>query len=264
MDLATITPLILTFNEAPNIGRVMSRLTWARSVVVLDSGSTDGTQEIASGFGNARLVVRSFDDHASQWNFGLRSAGIETEWVLALDADYLVPDEFVSEVRGLDPSPNVAGYEARFRYVVQGRTLRSGIYPPVTVLFRSGLGQYQQDGHTQRLHLSGSRERLVSAIDHDDRKPLERWLWSQARYSRLEAAALAARRGRDLSLRDRIRRMVVIAPWLVPLHCLIAKGGLLDGWPGIHYAFQRGVAESLVALRLVEAMVDAVRPESRP
>ena len=46
--------------------------------------------------------------------------------------------------------------------------------------------------------------------------------------------------------------MIVVAPWLVPLHYLVVRGGILDGWRGIYYAIQRGVAESILALRLLE------------
>jgi glycosyltransferase involved in cell wall biosynthesis len=67
--LADITPVILTYNEAANIGRSLERLTWAREVVVVDSGSTDDTLAIVARFPNARVVKRPFDTHAQQWRF---------------------------------------------------------------------------------------------------------------------------------------------------------------------------------------------------
>ena len=90
--LAQITPVVLTYNEAANIGRVLARLTWADRVVVLDSFSTDETESIASGYPNVTFQQRRFDTHANQWNFGLRETGIGTPWVLALDADYVLPE----------------------------------------------------------------------------------------------------------------------------------------------------------------------------
>src|SRR6476619_2943691 len=93
--LTEITPLILTYNEAPNIGRTLEQLRWARDIVVVDSFSDDETLEIVSGFPQARVVQRKFDTFAAQCNFGLTEAGIATEWVLSLDADYELTPELV-------------------------------------------------------------------------------------------------------------------------------------------------------------------------
>src|SRR5438477_9956590 len=79
--LEIITPLILTYNEASNIERVLERLGWAREVVVVDSFSDDETAEIASRFPYVRVVQRAFDTHSAQWNFGLKDTGISSEWV---------------------------------------------------------------------------------------------------------------------------------------------------------------------------------------
>jgi hypothetical protein len=65
--LNEITPLILTYNEAANIGRTLERLAWAREIVVVDSFSDDETVEIASSFANVRVIQRVFDCHRSQW-----------------------------------------------------------------------------------------------------------------------------------------------------------------------------------------------------
>src|SRR5438270_13866515 len=86
-----ITPLILTFNEEENIARTIGKLSWAKEVVVIDSGSTDRTIELARAtHPNVRIVERIFDTHAAQWNFGL--AQVRTPWVLSLDADYELSD----------------------------------------------------------------------------------------------------------------------------------------------------------------------------
>src|SRR5436853_6996478 len=88
--LDSITPLILTYNEAPNIGRTLEQLRWARDIVVVDSFSDDDTLEIISRFPQARVYQRKFDSHDRQWNYGLRETSITTEWVMALDADFVL------------------------------------------------------------------------------------------------------------------------------------------------------------------------------
>ena len=85
--LADITPVILTYNEAANIGRSLERLTWAGQVVIVDSGSTDETLAIAGRFPNVRTVHRPFDSHARQWRFAVEETGISSDWLLRLDAD---------------------------------------------------------------------------------------------------------------------------------------------------------------------------------
>jgi glycosyltransferase involved in cell wall biosynthesis len=248
-----ITPLILAFNEAPNIGRVLERLGWARDIVVVDSFSDDETVAIAKSFPQVRVLQRKFDNHAAQWNFGLRETGISTEWVMALDADYVLTPEFIDELKALEPGSQTRGFQARFTYCINGRPLRSGVYPPVTVLYRKAGAEYSQDGHTHRLVLKGDLEAIGAPILHDDRKPLGRWFESQQRYMALEAKKLLTSDRNALSKAERIRRLRLVAPLAVLCYCLIIRGGVLDGWPGFYYAFQRMFAELLLSLYLIEA-----------
>jgi len=260
--LDQITPLILTLDEEENIERVLSRLSWAREVVVVDSGSKDATRSILKNFPNVRCVEREFDDHAAQWNYGLTETGIKTDWVLALDADYVLTEAFVEELRRLSPDPDVVGYRARFRYCIFGRMLRGTLYPPGVVLYRRTAGRYVQDGHTQRLQANGRIEGLQTFILHDDRKPLGRWLASQVSYARLEADLLRSKSWRDLRWPDRLRTLYVVMPPLAFVYCMTVAGGILDGWPGLYYAFQRAIAEAILSLALIERKVTAATSEA--
>lgn len=244
--------MILTYNEAPNLARTLSRLAWARDIVIVDSGSTDGTREIAARHPRARLVERPFTTHAEQWNFGIRDAGITTEWVLALDADYVLSEEVVAEIGSLSPPDGVAGYRASFDYCVEGRPLRGAAYPPVVVLFRRTRAHYRQDGHTQRVHLDGHVDALRGRIRHDDRKPLSYWLASQSRYMKLEVDKLTQADPGSLAAIDRLRNLVVIMPPLMFLYCYLLRGGILDGKAGLYYALQRSAAELVLSLYLLE------------
>jgi len=249
--LDQITPLILTYNEAPNIGRTLAQLTWANDIVVVDSFSDDSTTDIVSGFQQARVYQRVFDNHRDQWNFGLNDTDIKSPWVLALDADYVLTDEIVSELRGLDGDQAINGYRADFIYCLNGQRLRSGIYPSVTVLYRRQCAHYLQDGHTHRIHVKGQIAQLRQKILHDDRKSLNRWYLSQLKYAELETQKLFQTRKEDLSFRDRVRTWRVVAPIAVLLHCLVIRGGVLDGWRGFLYAFQRSLAEMMLSLNLL-------------
>src|SRR6185369_6730985 len=104
MMLDRITPVLLTYNEAPNIGRTLDRLRWASDIVVVDSHSQDATLSILSLYPQCRVFQRPFDDFASQWEFAVTQTQINSDWVLALDADFVLTTELVDELAALDPS----------------------------------------------------------------------------------------------------------------------------------------------------------------
>lgn len=244
------TPLIITLNEAPNIRRILERLSWAKSVIVLDSYSTDETESIARSFKNVIFVQRKFDTHSAQWNYGLEL--VQTDWVLSLDSDYVLTDELVSELTQLREEPSTSAYMARFRYCVMGRPLRGTLYPPRAVLFRKSRCRYFQDGHTQQLAIDGARDSFRGFILHDDRKSLARWLESQRRYAALEANKLMDGGNAKRSLSDRIRLWIWPTVPATLMYALIVKRCLFDGWPGWFYALQRTYAEVLLSLELLD------------
>jgi glycosyltransferase involved in cell wall biosynthesis len=250
--LEKITPVILTYNEAPNIGRTLERLAWARDIVVVDSFSDDDTLAIVDRTPQARLFQREFDCHENQWNFALKETGVTSEWVLALDADYMLTPELSEELRNLIPEPNIRGYTANFVYCVNGRPLRGSAYPPVTVLYRREGARYRQDGHTHRVVIEGTLDNLRSHILHDDRKSLSHWLRAQDKYMQLEKQKIVESAWRDLGWADRVRRLRVIAPFGIFVYCLFVKGAILDGRAGLYYAFQRLLSELILSLYLIE------------
>ncbi len=249
--LASITPVILTYNEADNISRTLQRLTWANRIVVVDSFSTDETLDILDNYPQAEVYQRSFDTHAAQWNYGLSL--VKTPWVLSLDADYCLSDELIEELITLNPECAVDCYRIPFQYCVFGKPLRGNILPPRAALFRQNKAIYMDDGHTQLLQCWGTTATLKSPILHDDRKPLSRWLWAQDRYALLEVKKQLNTSLKELGWSDRIRHIPGLSAPIILVYCLILKGGILDGWAGWYYAFQRVVAELILSLRLIEA-----------
>jgi hypothetical protein len=231
----------------------LENLVWAKEILVLDSFSTDETLEIVKSYRQVRVVQRKFDTFAGQCNFGLRQ--IQSAWVLSLDADYVLSDELNCALAELKPTPEVAGYRAAFTYCIHGRPLRASLYPPRTVLYRTNRAQYRDEGHGHRVQIDGLVLPLRGVIYHDDRKPLDRWLNEQLRYSAHETTHLMQTPLADLNMADRIRRGIIPAPVLVFFHTLFAKGLIFDGWPGWLYVIQRTLAELLLSLRLLEAKV---------
>ena len=249
MDLREITPLILTYNEEANIGRTLDRLTWAKQILVVDSHSDDATLDIVADYPQADVLQRPFDSFAGQCNFGLDH--IDTEWVLSLDADYVLSEGFTEEVRRLPSNPSADGYTASFVHCVFGDPIRATLYPPRTVLYRRARASYRQDGHAHQVEVDGATETLDSAIYHDDRKSLGRWLSAQREYTEDEIEKYRSLARSELSWPDRIRRRT-LSPILVFFYCLFAKGLILDGKAGWYYTLRRTYAELLLALALMD------------
>lgn len=252
MNLSHITPVVLTWNEEPNLRRCLDGLRWAERVVVVDSGSTDATLAICTEYANVTLDVRPFDDHTSQWNHGVGLA--KTDWILSLDADYVVNGDFVRELESLDPASEISAWFAPFRFLVHGHPLRGSLYPPRAVLFDRRRCRYVPDGHTQLLESDGPSGKLRTPIDHDDRKPLTRWFDSQRKYAALEAEKLLSE-DVPAGMADRLRRMIWPAAPAAFVYTLLAKGIILDGWPGWFYALQRTCAEVMLSLVLLEKRI---------
>ena len=244
-----LTVLILTYNERENLARTLQAVAWAPRVLLIDSFSTDETLEIARMFPNVAVAERAFDSFARQCNFGLTQ--ITTPWVLSIDADYVLTPELVKELRELEPPPEVAGFATEFYYNVHGRRLRSTLYPPRTVLYQRLLATYADEGHGHRVSVSGRIVPLAARIDHDDRKPLSRWMQSQDSYTKIEARHLWATSDAELSAQDRLRKRIFFAAPVMFLYLLVGRGLLLDGWPGWYYVAQRTIAELLLSLRLL-------------
>lgn len=252
MNLDLITPLILTFNEELNIERNLSKLTWAKRVVIVDSQSTDSTLEIIKKYPNAEVYQRKFDHHWKQWQFGLTQTGITTEWVLGLDADYVLTDGLIDELKRLESQEGTNGYKIGFQYLVYGERLVRSIYPPVTALFRRTKSFYEEDGHSHKIHVEGGIGRLREYILHDDQKPIERWFEAQIKYAKLESEKILSTPFRDLSFPDRIRKFRIFAPFMVGFYCVFLQGLWLQGRRGFFYSYQRTVAERMLSLFLLD------------
>jgi glycosyltransferase involved in cell wall biosynthesis len=244
-----VTPVLLTYNEAQNVARTLSHLEWAKDVVVVDSGSTDGTLAVLAKFANVRVFSRPFDTHANQWRYAIEETQITTDWILRLDADYQLTEAFVAELASLDPNAPVNGYRVGFDYAIFSRKLISSLYPTNTILLRKGQFSVSDKGHTEKWHVNGPIAAVRAKVVHDDWKRVSQWLASQTRYMERELDWLhQGRRGVVRWLRLRPPLM----PILVFLYCLFGRGLILNGRAGIFYALQRMVAEAILSLMVLE------------
>jgi glycosyltransferase involved in cell wall biosynthesis len=244
-----ITPVLLTYNEAPNIARTLSHLTWAKNIVVVDSGSSDETLAILANNPRVRVYNRSFDTHGNQWRYAVQETAITTPWILRLDADYQVTGSLIAELGRLDPNAPVNAYRIAFDYAIFSHKLTSSLYPANTILLRRGHFTVWDKGHTEAWTVDGPIKSLKTRIIHDDWKPTEHWLSAQGRYMRRELENLnSGQTGFSAYLRRRPPLMPIVAIF----YCLFAKGLIFNGRAGIFYALQRLVAEAALSLMLLE------------
>lgn len=247
--LEHITPVLLTYNEAPNIGSTLAHLTWAKDIVVVDSGSSDATLEILARFPQVRVFTRPLDTLADQWRFAVEETGIATPWLLRLDADYKVSDALVAELAALDPNAPVSAYRIAFDYAVFSRKLLSSLYPANTILLRRGQFTVANKGHTEVWQQHDAVVTLQGRVTHDDWKATDAWMNNQLRYMQRERDRL---RGEPGGAANWLRRRPPLMPIAVFLYCLFGRGLIVNGRAGLFYALQRLVAEAVLSLMILE------------
>ena len=249
-----ITPVVLTYNEEPNIRRTLDSLRWAERVVIVDSGSTDETEGIAKSFSNVDWYVRNFDSFKGQCEYAIHHTGIATKYVLALDADMTVSNELVSEIESKFVAGSFEGGLLRFDFRLGGHSLAGSLYPAQVRLFRRDRVRVLQMGHGHTFDVDGAVYHFKNPLIHDDRKPLERWVASQLSYSALESRRIASRE--SYRFRDRLRELGVM-PLIAGALAYIRAGGPFRGAAAIRYACERAAYECLLGIRLMSSKLEA-------
>lgn len=255
-----VSVVIPTRNEAANLAACLAPLRPFAQVIVADSASSDGTAEIAAGWGAEVLNFRWNGAYPKKKQWGLAHPLVRHDWVLLLDADEVLSPALVAEIDALmRAGPTKAGYFIDGRPSFAGRDLRFGAgnrklclldrrhaaFPPGEDL---GLpGAWEVEGHYQP-RLDGPAGRLRTPLRHRDGKPLAAWFDRHNRYSDWVAALERAGRAdawaaHDTPGRRRLKRLFARAaplrPALAFLHSYVWKLGLLDGAAGFHYALAR-------------------------
>ncbi len=238
-----IQAYILAKNESCNVGRcVASLVTAGVPTMVLDSGSTDGTQDIAAA-GGAEVRDFVYINHCESYNRIL-------EWhtsdhaVLILDADMQVTETLVQEVKtAFSVQRELEAAISPVDMYWDGSPLRySSLYPPKPIAFRCGRPLFKPTGHGEQLIPGAVTVSLAAHLVHDDRKPLEMVLANQVRYAR--DTVRRAQAG-NLRFKDRLRLRTPIYMLGLPFFSYFVRGGFRDGRTGVIYALDRLIAEAL-------------------
>lgn len=279
-----VTVVILTKDEEVNLPDCLRSIQgFAKRILVVDSGSTDRTVEIAKEMG-ADVLTHPFENYAIQFNWGLDHGNITTKWAFRLDADERLTPELCHELEELvrehdDDDVNGIVMEAWLYFM--GRRIKHGCRNKrKLMLFKTGIGRIEdrkRDAHT--ILLSGSSVCAKNRFIHYDFKDMTNWTTKMNRYATLEMqdyleyldGKTTAIDGQDAAI-DGARKKkfgfyykfpMFFRSWLLFVYYYIFRLGFLDGKEGFvyHYMFHRWY-RTLVDAKLLEHQIATKAAES--
>jgi glycosyltransferase involved in cell wall biosynthesis len=228
----SVSVVIITKNEELNLDRTLASVTWAEERIVMDSGSTDGTLEIARQHG-AKIFQETWKGYAGQKNSAIARASCD--WVLSLDADEEVSPELATKIREVTQrvESDVSGYFMARRNFFLGRWIRhGGFYPDRKLrLFRRGKGRFAERAVHETMQVEGATAVLSGDLIHNAYPTLTGYIETMNRYSSLAAEVAAAKRQTSSSFVAFLLN-VYYRPALNLSWNYIFRGGFMDGREG--------------------------------
>ena len=217
---------VITLNEAAHIGACLQSVAWADDVLVVDSGSIDGTPDLARARG-ARVIVRDWPGYAAQKNFAASEAA--HDWILSLDADERVTPALANEIRGvLDAEPGAAGYRIPRVTFHLGRWIRTtDWYPdPQLRLYDRRRARWKAKRVHESVEADTAPGMLRAELQHYAYRDVSHHHQTMDRYTTLAADEMFDS-GRRAGVVD-----LAIHPWAAFLRNYLLRRGMLDGVPG--------------------------------
>lgn len=254
MNQLDITTIILTYNEEKHIERCLNNaLKFSSKVYVIDSPSTDRTQELCRAFPNVEVVVHKYPgNQAAQLNWALNNVDIDTDWVFRLDADEYLSDELIEELKSTIPSlpSDVMGCMIKRDVVFMGRRIKHGKLKTVKLLrlWRTGKGRIEDrlmDEHT--FLTEGSCVDLNNYFFDENLNGIEAWVKKHLDYANREVITYQEKNGNDgpgMESRNSQKSHYYSLPkyhrgfWFFLLRYFFL-GGFLDGKAGFVWNFMQ-------------------------
>lgn len=244
LDLSVI---IITLNEEQNIGPCLASLPKGAEVVVLDSGSSDRTAEIAAAAG-ANVHQRTFTNYSEQKNAALDLA--TRRWVLSIDADERLSSDLCDAIVRAIQSDADVGFHLRRRLVFGGRVLKFGKSTDWPVrLFLRGKARFQNAIHEELIFGEGNRIGWLTTGEllHYSYKDLTDYF---AKFNRYTSAIATQQRARG---RKHNRFLISLRPLLEFFSRYVLRLGFLDGYEGYTYAL---ISSTYVFVKLAKQLED--------
>jgi glycosyltransferase involved in cell wall biosynthesis len=233
----TLSVAIITLNEEANLPRTLASVQFADEIIVVDSGSTDRTIEIAKSF-NAKVICQPWLGFSAQKNFAIESC--TGTWVLSLDADEELTPELQTEIRSLlRGKPDADAYLVRRRNLFLNRWIRHGGYYPDAKLrlFRRHAANFAPPARfTERpvhetITFDGALETLHADLIHHAYPTIESYIEHMDRYSTLGAEIVIASGKTSRSALAFVHNIMIV-PAFTFIYNYIFRLGFLDGREG--------------------------------
>ena len=224
--MAPVSVTIITLNEAANIRACLASVAWADDVVVVDSGSTDGTADEARALG-ARVIVRDWPGYSAQKNFAAGEA--RHDWILSVDADERVTPELKAEVlRQVAANPAEAGFRVPRVTWHLGRWIRTtDWYPDYQLrLYHRARASWAARMVHESVTANGTVGRLAGELQHFAYRDLSHHFQTMDKYTTLAANEMRAA-GRRATLFD-----LTMHPWATFMRNYVLRRGFMDGSVG--------------------------------
>ncbi|HEX4878745.1 MAG TPA: glycosyltransferase family 2 protein [Limnobacter sp.] len=227
-----VSAVFITLNAVSQLEAALQSVSWCSEIVVVDSGSTDGTCELAARHG-ARVIEQAWMGFGPQKQFAVAQA--HHHWVLCLDADERITPALQTAIQQALANPiaeSVAGFQMpRCNYFL-GRYLRHGEgYPDLSRrLFHRLRAHWSDDAVHEKVQANAVGMHFLTLqgdLLHNSAESLGRYLDKQNRYTTLQAQALA-QRGKWPGLGK-----LVLSPWVRFIKFYVLRQGFRDGWPGL-------------------------------
>lgn len=267
--LIPVSVVIITKDEERAIERCIRSVASYDEVFVVDSHSTDRTQELARAAGATVFPFTWDGRYPKKKQWALENLPIRNNWVLYLDGDEYSTPALDDEVRRTVASPQHAAYDVPLDYVFLGRTLQHGYKVRKRVLFDRHRAAWEplDDLSVERpfemeLHVqptvSGSIGALSESVVHDDLEPLGHYFDRHNRYSDWEAVLRrnAVNEAVERTARGKIWSRVPFKSLVFFVYSYLFKAGFLDGRAGFHYALANSVYYWQIGLK-TQQLADA-------
>lgn len=227
VDQLPISVYVLTFNNCRTIDRCLKSLQWAEELVVVDSGSTDGTYEICQRY-TGKLHRKEFQGHRDQYQYAADQT--TRQWIMFVDADEEVPSELVEEIRKRfeDGAEDVDGFFVYRQTYYLGRWIRyGGWYPDGEIrLYRRDKGRWEGGLHA-KIVMAGKISVLKNKYLHYTYRDISDQIQTIDKYSKIAAGDMA-QSGEKFSL----FKLLLHPPFRFIKEYLL-KAGFRDGFPGL-------------------------------
>ncbi len=231
-----VSAVIITMNEAVNIQRCLDSVRWCDEVVLVDSGSSDATVEIARRHG-CLVSTRPFTGYGDQKQFAVDQAS--HDWILSIDADEVITPGLRDELLAFlgTGSMDAAGVEIPRTMVFLGREFKRGAEhaSPLLRMFRRSLGGFTSAAVHERIDVRGRVTRCGGEMLHYSYVSIEQYLQKFNAYT-TAAARMQHAQGKRASVAS-----IVLAFPLGFVRQYFLKGNFLNGYPGFLWAFLSAV-----------------------